>query len=453
MAIDKIQVNSTEVSDDANTSTGAFDIPAGTTAQRPGSPTTGNFRFNTDTQSGEMYDGNAWGKVSPLIPTLSSVTGSIMNGLAKDISLVGTEFLSSNLIVNFTPSGGSTTSVTIQPTTNTSASVAVPSAIQSVSVGTVVSITVTNSDSRTSGAVTTTVLAAPSGGTISTSGNFRIHTFNTSDNFVAPLGMDVEYLIIAGGAGGGGYYYAGGGGAGGYRTNVSGQSSGGGGSAETSMTLTAATYPVVVGAGGAARQSVASDQDTGHDGIDSSFNSITSLGGGGGASSSGGGNTPNSGGSGGGAAGVTASSGGSGTANQGFAGGGSSGISNQYGAGGGGGAGAAGTAGYSGVPGTGGDGVSSNITGTAVTRAGGGGGGTGAHGASGTQGFGGSGGGGIGGVYNADGNVSARAPTDATANTGSGGGGASHIGSTPASGTSGAGGKGLVVIRYDLTTL
>ena len=206
MAIDKITVNSTEVSDDTNTSTGAFDVPSGTTAQRPGSPTSGMLRSNTETQSGEMYDGTSWGKVSPLTPTLSSITGSIINGVAKNLTLNGTEFLSSNLIVKFTPSGGSTTSVTIQPTSNTLATVAVPNAIQSVSAGTVVAITVTNSDNRISSAVNKTVIAAPTGGTISTSGNFRIHTFNTSANFVTPIGMDVEYLVIAGGGGGGGLY-------------------------------------------------------------------------------------------------------------------------------------------------------------------------------------------------------------------------------------------------------
>ena len=446
MAIDKITVNSTEVSDDANTSTGAFDLPSGTTAQRPSSPTSGNLRFNTDTQSGEMYDGTGWGKVSPLTPTISSVTGDIMNGVAKNITLVGTEFLSSNLIVNFTPSGGSTTSVTIQPTTNTSATVAVPSAIQSVSAGTAVAITVTNSDNRTSNSVNETVIAAPTGGTITTSGNYRIHTFNTSDDFITAVGMNVEYLIIAGGGGGGGYYYAGGGGAGGYRTNVSGQSSGGGGSAESSMTLTAATYPVVVGAGGAARLGSGSANQQGNPGVDSSFNSITSVAGGYGGN----GATGGAGGSGGGAGGTYAGSGGSGTSNQGFNGGGSSGTTNNYGAGGGGGAGSAGTAGSSGTPGNGGDGVSSNITGTAVTRAGGGGGATGAHGATNaTEGIGGSGGGGDGGVYSG----TVRVPTDGTANTGSGGGGACHIGSTPSTGTSGAGGKGVVIIRYDLTTL
>ena len=34
--------------DTATTSTGYFDLPAGTTAQRPGTPATGMLRFNTD---------------------------------------------------------------------------------------------------------------------------------------------------------------------------------------------------------------------------------------------------------------------------------------------------------------------------------------------------------------------------------------------------------------------
>ena len=40
--------NPTTVSDQANTSTGYFDIPSGTDAQRPGSPGTGMLRYNSD---------------------------------------------------------------------------------------------------------------------------------------------------------------------------------------------------------------------------------------------------------------------------------------------------------------------------------------------------------------------------------------------------------------------
>jgi len=62
---------------------------------------------------------------------------------------------------------------------------------------------------------------------------------------------DFEYLVIAGG-GGGGSYNAGGGGAGGYRSNVSGESSGGGASAESLFrAISADSYTITVGAGGA----------------------------------------------------------------------------------------------------------------------------------------------------------------------------------------------------------
>ena len=38
--------------------TTALQIPVGTTAQRPGSPSTGDFRFNSTTTSAEIYNGS-----------------------------------------------------------------------------------------------------------------------------------------------------------------------------------------------------------------------------------------------------------------------------------------------------------------------------------------------------------------------------------------------------------
>ena len=93
------------------------------------------------------------------------------------------------------------------------------------------------------------------GGSIATSGDYKIHTFTSSGTFVvatdviAPNGT-IEYLIVAGG-GGGGNHAAGGGGGGGFRTNVPGATSGRQSSAEPSYTLTeAGTYTVTVGDGG-----------------------------------------------------------------------------------------------------------------------------------------------------------------------------------------------------------
>ena len=44
-------------------STGSAVVPAGTQAQRDGSPSAGYFRFNSDTSSFEGYNGSAWGSV------------------------------------------------------------------------------------------------------------------------------------------------------------------------------------------------------------------------------------------------------------------------------------------------------------------------------------------------------------------------------------------------------
>ena len=75
-----------------------------------------------------MMEG-AWGKVSPLTPVLTSVTGVIITTLAQNLTLAGQNFLTSNLVVTFTPAGGSASTVTVTPSSDTAATVVVPSAI------------------------------------------------------------------------------------------------------------------------------------------------------------------------------------------------------------------------------------------------------------------------------------------------------------------------------------
>jgi hypothetical protein len=53
-------VSPSAISDQANTSTGYFNLPAGTTAQRPATAYTGATRLNTTTNYVEMYNGTAW---------------------------------------------------------------------------------------------------------------------------------------------------------------------------------------------------------------------------------------------------------------------------------------------------------------------------------------------------------------------------------------------------------
>ena len=60
-AFETLAVSITSVSDQANTSTGYLDLPAGTTAQRPGSPATGMARYDTLTRRVEFYyGGTGW---------------------------------------------------------------------------------------------------------------------------------------------------------------------------------------------------------------------------------------------------------------------------------------------------------------------------------------------------------------------------------------------------------
>ena len=53
-------VTPAEVSDQSNTSTGYFDIPSGTTVQRPASPSTGMMRYNSTESKYEVYSGTRW---------------------------------------------------------------------------------------------------------------------------------------------------------------------------------------------------------------------------------------------------------------------------------------------------------------------------------------------------------------------------------------------------------
>jgi|11_taG_2_1085331.scaffolds.fasta_scaffold02167_11 hypothetical protein len=291
-----------------------------------------------------------------------------------------------------------------------------------------------------------------SGGTETTSGNFKIHTFTGPGTFTvssagAPSGSTtVDYLVIAGGAGGASGYGGGGGGAGGYRES-SGAASGCYsrsplGACVAALPVSVQGYPITVGAGSAGATSIQPSSN----GSDSTFSTITSAGGG-----STGYNSPGqaarSGGSGGGGTASSPNLGGNGNTPpvsppQGNPGGTASTTGNHVGSGGGG-ASAAGQAGTNTGPGKGGDGgdgQATSITGSSVTRAGGGGGSRENSNQS-LIGLGGAGGGGNAGIK--PGSVGQAG----SANTGGGGGASGGVDPVPFS-DGGAGGSGIVVIRY-----
>jgi len=297
------------------------------------------------------------------------------------------------------------------------------------------------------------------GGTVTTSGDFKIHTFTGDGNFVvsqAGFGPSqltkVDYLVLAGGGGGGSgnnsptpVKYGGGGGAGGYReskdTDISSPHTGSPVAASTGITISAQTYPITVGGGGsgapagAGTPSPTGPPTPGNPGSNSVFSTITSAGGGAGGNSI----SPRSGregGSGGGAGGRAGGyTGGPGAGNtppvsppQGFPGGTGSPSpcsGHPRGAGGGGATEKGANVASNPTPGDGrgGNGADSSITGSPVKRAGGGG----------ADGPGGRinnpvdyGGGGTGG---------------AVVNKGGGGSG-------QAGGVGNSGSKGIVIIRY-----
>ena len=293
------------------------------------------------------------------------------------------------------------------------------------------------------------------GGTETTCGNYKVHTFTGPGTFtvastaVCATNNNVDYLVLAGGGAGGSGDNGGGGGAGGFR-----ESCGGNGCYTTSplaaacsqITVTATAFPITVGSGGASN--TAPPPVAGGNGSPSVFSTITSTGGGGGGAGGCGPAIGLSGGSGGGGGYGAPGAGGSGNTppvspSQGNNGGNGNVGTPAYGTGGGGGAGAAGTAGSPTTAGPGGNGVSTSINFSSTAYAGGGGGSTNL--CNSPVGTGGTGGGGTGVPGSSQPDAAIPGIANGTANTGGGGG---NVDETPTFKTSGNGGSGIVIIRY-----
>jgi hypothetical protein len=259
---------------------------------------------------------------------------------------------------------------------------------------------------------------AATGGTVTTYTGFKAHTFTSSGTLTVQSAGLIDYVIVAGG-GAGGCWHAGGGGAGGMLTG--------------SVSVSAGTYSITIGAGGAGGTT-----SVGNNGGDTTAFGLTAIGGGRGGNY----NTtqPGSGGSGSGGNGFSGfDTAGSGTAGQGNSGG--NGNGSHFG-GGGGGKGAAGETAVSGTrAGNGGVGGTTSIrTGSTEYYAGGGGGGVWNNNNYGT--------GGTGGGGNGSYNGNTNAPTPGAANTGGGGGGSGSQGNVTSYAAQTTGGSGIVIIRY-----
>ena len=301
-----------------------------------------------------------------------------------------------------------------------------------------------------------TAFIAATGGTTTTSGDFKIHTFTGPGTFCVsavgnPAGStSVDYMVVAGGGAGAGKNHGGGvggGGAGGIRIGTVCQPSplSPAPLVAPGHTVSVQGYPIVVGGGGSC--STNSNPGTaGVSGSNSSFSSFTAAGGGGGNDADDNGAAGGSGGGGGESDGL----GGSGNSPpvspaQGKDGG--DGLNGSVGGGGGGFTAEGGTSPASSpvpVPsGKGGAGIDAGpIFGTANGSPGGnfGGGGSASTGAPGCGPYPGASGGG------GNGNAHDQASTSGGTNTGGGGGRHGSTGA-PQGGTN-AGGSGIVIIRY-----
>ena len=217
------------------------------------------------------------------------------------------------------------------------------------------------------------------GGTITTSGNDKIHTFTGPGTFcvsaIASTAANnaVAYMVVGAGGGSGAHSYSGGGGAGGFREGTTAPVVPYTASpivAGTGLTVTASPYTITVGGGGA------SGPQSGNSGSVSTFSSITSAGGGGGGSYSPS-PAPHR-------AGIAGGSGGGGSSNCGAAGAGNTppvspaqgfagGVGTGSSGGGGGGATAVGaTGGPSGAGNAGGAGATTQIPTSPITKSAGG---------------------------------------------------------------------------------
>jgi len=461
--------------------TTAITIPSGTTAQRPGTPTTGMTRFNTTVNAMEVYNGTTWEVLTtfttvPNAPTIGTATaasstsatvtytasgsgtaatsftavaspggqtgtvsqsgsGTItVSGLTSGVSYTFTVYASnaagnsssssaSNSITTWTVPGAPTIG-TATATGNTTATVSFTAPASNGGTA-ITSYTAVSSP----GSITGTLSQAGSG-TISVSGltagtsyTFVVYATNSVGN--SANSASSNSITTTNKAPTLNFAVVAGGGGGGR-----GRGGGGGAGGLQSSTLSVSVgtaYTVTVGGGGAQYST----------GSNSVFNATTSNGGGLGGSENGygAGLSGGSGGSGGGCA--DGGSSGSGTSGQGYAGGTASGGGGVNGGCGGGGAGGQGGD-NSGGCGNGGSGATLSAALGGGTYAGGGG----AGGNGGSPGTGGSGGGGNGTV------TAGQTGGSGGTNTGGGGGGGSG---TVIRGNGGPGGSGVVIVSYPNT--
>jgi len=450
----------------------AMILPAGTTAERPGTPSAGAMRFNTSLGYTEYYNGNAWKKFTGYQENRNHATGGIISkqGIYTSHTYQYRPFyFDSNQSAVTDNSGDGTTWLTMKTFRATETNLMAVHFWAYIQSGTyyfawrirrnssetlVSSYYAGNKKPGTGNVhvyrefyaenmsvnkndIITVEMVSSDGSGTPTAGNGQVcylrdlQAYYHGGKFVPSMDGYVEVLCVAGGGGGGGA-----------TTGGSYHGAGGGGGAggllyRSAYPVTAGTeYDVVVGRGG-----FGANASRGGEGNNSSFDSLIATGGGGGARSNSG-DAATSGGSGGGGS-RESTSGASGIAGQGFNGG-NAGPGGGGGAGGGG-AGTPGEGATNQYPGRGGDGLQFAISGRPEYYGGGGAGGGGGN-PNAAPYYGNTGGAGGGGASGWKDSASGIHGTSGTG--GGGGGGAAITDRSDSTSAGGNGGSGVVIVRY-----
>jgi hypothetical protein len=295
--IDSTTVTPASVSDQANTSTGYFDVPTGTTAQRPGSPSTGMMRFNSTNGVYEFYNGSSWlNLVLPYNVEYLVIAGGGSGGVYSSGSgySSGNQGSNSSFGVITATGGGAGTAYSDTTTRRDGGSGGGGGSsggdnnlggtrvnnqgynggdgVYSVGVyqggggggagavgGNAGGGTAGSGGNGLSNSITGTAVTRAGGGGGGVFGGGTGGSGGTGGGGAGNGNGSISGIagtVNTGSGGGAGNTVGaghGGGGAGGYRTSVIGATSGGGGAAEATLQVTpAGSYTVVVGAGGAA---------------------------------------------------------------------------------------------------------------------------------------------------------------------------------------------------------
>ena len=191
------------VSNQENTSTGYFDLPAGSTAQRPVTPSVGMVRYNNDIGVLEQYTITGWLAIdSP--PVISSFSGIINTDTTSTITINGSNFKSGSVVYIEGAATGNTSRALVTSFINSNQLTADTNATSVNYVGnTSYDIKVTNPSGLSGvlysvGTVDRDPIWSTTAGNIATIYDIAVSSINVSVSASDPDGSAVTYSLVSG---------------------------------------------------------------------------------------------------------------------------------------------------------------------------------------------------------------------------------------------------------------